>query len=1236
MNRELLENKLAAAYDYFKNINHTRNMNHVRHLAQKLTDKKYGIAFAGHFSAGKSRLINSFLGDNILPSSPIPTSANLVKVYKGEDYARVFFSKGKPRKYLAPYDYDLVKSYCRDGDAVSCIELSYSSLHIPEGVEIMDTPGIDSADDAHRMVTEDAIHLADMILYVMDYNHVQSELNFSFTRDLTKAGKEVYLVINQIDKHRENELSFETFKNSVYKAFEGWGVKARGVYFISAKYPDAAHNQYDELMALLEDKIAHRNDNLEDSIYASLNRIITEYIKAVEKDSAARKKEAGALLEGITEDKLQLMRKEYDSLSQEQNILGEDWEDTYKAGIAKILDNAYLMPTYTRDLARDYLEACQPSFKVGFFGRGKKTEAELERRKQIFFDDASEKAKTQIEWHLKTFLLDFVRQHNVNNKELQEKIQSLEILPPEELLTEAMRSGAKLTQDGSYVMNYTLNFAEGIKNVARSKATDIKNIFAGLLNDHRNQRMEVVNYRLKELEEYHRAWNTMDSLDAEMSRLSKELGDMLANGEMVETSDDIADISKVEIPDEEIVAPERALDSENSLNNKGSLNNNADKDSIADGVKAEGEEINSNDLKNEASKQLDIFNASGTEKLKEMSLRLRKGAELIGEIPGVGQMAQELQDRAERLNNKGFLVTLFGAFSAGKSSFANSLLGERLLPVSPNPTTAAINMILPVDEAHPHGTVDIKLKSERMLLDDLLRAFKPFNMSPASLKEAQSLAKEAMNKGGSTHQKEKSFLRAFIAGFEAVESKLGSVFASDLKGFGEYAAQEDKSCFVDWIKVYYNCPLTAKGITLVDTPGADSINARHTNMSFNFIRQSDVVLYVTYYNHAFGKADREFIIQMGRVKDSFQLDKMFFIVNAIDLAEDQDEADHVVNYVRRQLKSYGVAKPQLFALSSQEVLEEREAGNTTPTEFENAFYNFVVKDLNDIALSAARQEFDKAVERISDLINISKSDSAQKELRLAELKDFKEKIGQLLSDLSNTELVKGLEQEASELIYYVKQRVFLRYLDFFRESFNPATLKSGGNSNEQLKEALDQLLESIGFDLAQELRATSLRTDNYIKNSLLKFQEHTNQRLAQISNEFTLSIKEYSYENQLNFQQAFVGVGREKFTKPLSIYKNPKDFFEEGASKIMAEEMEIILSNMADEYLETEKSKLLSQETEALCGLYDKVCQRFNKRLKERLETNIKALDGGLDIAELEQVYNQLLNLSRSNAISRA
>ena len=198
----------------------------VKDLAVKLQKQEYSIAFCGHFSAGKSSMINTLMGENILPSSPIPTSANLVKIKSGEDYAKVYFKEDTPHLYPAPYDYEKVKSYCKDGDQIESIEISYSKTSIPRDTTIMDTPGIDSTDDAHRIATESALHLADLVFYVMDYNHVQSELNFLFTKELTEAGKEVYLVINQIDKHREEELSFLDFQESVVESFAIMGSKA--------------------------------------------------------------------------------------------------------------------------------------------------------------------------------------------------------------------------------------------------------------------------------------------------------------------------------------------------------------------------------------------------------------------------------------------------------------------------------------------------------------------------------------------------------------------------------------------------------------------------------------------------------------------------------------------------------------------------------------------------------------------------------------------------------------------------------------------------------------------------------------------------------------------------------------------------------------------------------------------------------------------------------------------------
>ena len=113
-----LKGKLLNSYKYLVEHQDHENAGKVKQLASKLANEEFTIAFCGHFSAGKSTMINQLVGENLLPASPIPTSANLVKVKSGEDYAKVFFKNEKPRLYLAPYDYELVKNYCTDGDQI--------------------------------------------------------------------------------------------------------------------------------------------------------------------------------------------------------------------------------------------------------------------------------------------------------------------------------------------------------------------------------------------------------------------------------------------------------------------------------------------------------------------------------------------------------------------------------------------------------------------------------------------------------------------------------------------------------------------------------------------------------------------------------------------------------------------------------------------------------------------------------------------------------------------------------------------------------------------------------------------------------------------------------------------------------------------------------------------------------------------------------------------------------------
>jgi len=108
----LLRGQMAALYEMFNENKNIQSGDRVKDLAVKLQKQEYSIAFCGHFSAGKSSMINTLMGENILPSSPIPTSANLVKIKSGEDYAKVYFkedtlnfkdSKGKISEFWVKY-----------------------------------------------------------------------------------------------------------------------------------------------------------------------------------------------------------------------------------------------------------------------------------------------------------------------------------------------------------------------------------------------------------------------------------------------------------------------------------------------------------------------------------------------------------------------------------------------------------------------------------------------------------------------------------------------------------------------------------------------------------------------------------------------------------------------------------------------------------------------------------------------------------------------------------------------------------------------------------------------------------------------------------------------------------------------------------------------------------------------------------------------------------------------------
>lgn len=164
-------------------------------LISKAETKHLTIAFCGHFSAGKSSLINSLCGKRVLPSSPVPTSANVVAIRNGKPRALIYTSPNVSADNKAgtlEVSPEELETYCKNGGVYSSIEVWDHIPLLQDDAVLLDTPGVDSTDRGHSLATHSALHLADVVFYVMDYNHVQSETNLSFAKSLSDWGSHYF------------------------------------------------------------------------------------------------------------------------------------------------------------------------------------------------------------------------------------------------------------------------------------------------------------------------------------------------------------------------------------------------------------------------------------------------------------------------------------------------------------------------------------------------------------------------------------------------------------------------------------------------------------------------------------------------------------------------------------------------------------------------------------------------------------------------------------------------------------------------------------------------------------------------------------------------------------------------------------------------------------------------------------------------------------------------------------
>lgn len=1182
------------------------------------------LAFCGHFSAGKSSLINRLCGKKVLPSSPVPTSANVVAIRNGSRQAKIHRTapisnqgelSDQPNHeidavnaaslYPITVSPDELDEYCKNGEQYAYIEVWEQVGLLQERAVLLDTPGVDSTDGAHKQATDSALHLADAVFYVMDYNHVQSENNLSFAKSLSDWGKPLYLIVTQIDKHRDEELSFAEYRAAVEAAFNAWEVSYAGLLFTTLRKPEHPYNQLNVLPDVIEKLLSIRTDLLNHSLASSAIHISKQFLMRYEDGREERK--GGLLTELGGEEGAARLAARKQAIEQEIQAVTELPQlelNRIRDEVDRLLQNAKLTPADVREAAGKYIESRRPGFKVGFLFSAGKTEQEKQERFNQFWSLFSKQAEGQAAFHLRTLLRQLGHTHELWNEEWDQKLDEQLYSIDEGLIT------SKSTPDGTVTGEYVLNYckelrAELIARYRKSALELAEQLLEGLKSAAADKHGELLR-ELEELRKQSAAAEALTAIEQEIAAMSAAVQALLPAKDQLTAGA----LPAVPVP----AVPEQLGTASAGIS---AMSTSADIPAAAREPRTRLAHA--------------PLAARRHERLAAAAAGLTQAAALAAPYTAMKSAVRGLTARAASLAGGTFTLALFGAFSAGKSSFANALLGEAVLPVSPHPTTAAINRIMAPAEGAAHRSARVAMKTRDALWQDLTFSFDLLGLGKAEehswREKVAALTPQQVHPAGRPHY---SFLKAAAAGYDEAEPKLGSAWIASMDEYRAYVAEEQKSCFVDSIDLYYNCELTSQGIILVDTPGADSINARHTGVTFNYMKNADALVFVTYYNHAFSQGDRQFLNQLGRVKDAKSLDNMFFVINAADLASSEEELELVKEHVTNQLQHNGVRVPKVYPVSSLLALQAKQQGDEAKldasrfTAFERAFSHFAGDELPDLAIHAASKEVGYVRQRVEQWIRDARQGEAERLARKQKLTDIKQHGLELLSAYGSSNKDAEIAQEMKELLFHVGQRISYRMSEFMSEAFHPSVLREDQGDLKGIFHASGrELLRILYLEIEQELLATTLRMESKGQRLTQEEAERTSRRLAEISD----GIQVYS---EVTGHWETPTLKRTDVKEPIAwknvwkYFKNPKHFFEGPGRKQLQAALEPELKALLLQELEHNEAYLITYFQDLTRASLMDHKERMEEQWSEEIAGLIGALEYASDIHTLEELVTRL------------
>lgn len=197
---------------------------------QKLRENTYKILVVGEAKRGKSTFVNALIGRDLLPTDVDVATSQVYNVRPSEREAyRVRYEDGSaweitleelPR-YGSQMKYD-AGAVPSSEEIIRWIELDVPIRFLPEGVSILDTPGLGALYAGHARITHRFVPEADAVIFVLESGQPIVDADLKFIEQILTVTNRIFFIQTKIDQytkedwqaiqHRNQEILQEKFK----------------------------------------------------------------------------------------------------------------------------------------------------------------------------------------------------------------------------------------------------------------------------------------------------------------------------------------------------------------------------------------------------------------------------------------------------------------------------------------------------------------------------------------------------------------------------------------------------------------------------------------------------------------------------------------------------------------------------------------------------------------------------------------------------------------------------------------------------------------------------------------------------------------------------------------------------------------------------------------------------------------------------------------------------------------